>query len=41
MRHISLKMLKDGIPPELETEYDEYFKLEERFDKMEKLNLMI
>ena len=40
MRHISLKMLKDGIPPELETEYDEYFKLEERFDKMEKLNLI-
>ena len=33
-------MLKDGIIPELETKYDEYFKMEERYDKMGKLNLM-
>ena len=33
-------MLKDGIIPELETKYDEYFKLEERFDKMERLQLI-
>lgn len=33
-------MMKDGIPPHLETRYDEYFKLEERFDKMEKINLV-
>ena len=39
MRHITPKMLKDGIIPELETKYDEYFKMEERYDKMGKLNL--
>ena len=33
-------MLKDGIIPELETKYDEYFKLEERFDKMERIQLI-
>ena len=33
-------MLKDGIPPMLETKYEEYFKMEERYDKMGKLNLM-
>ena len=27
MRHITPKMLKDGIIPELETKYDEYFKV--------------
>ncbi len=39
MQRISLKMLKDGIIPELETKYDEYFKMEERYDKIEKINL--
>lgn len=39
MQRITLKMLKDGIIPELETKYDEYFKMEERYDKMEKINL--
>ena len=33
-------MLKDGIPPMLETKYEEYFKMEDRYDKMSKLNLM-
>jgi putative RNA 2'-phosphotransferase len=33
-------MLKDGITPELETRYDEYFKLEERINKMEKIQLI-
>jgi len=33
-------MLKDGIPPMLETKYKEYFKMEDRYDKMNKLNLM-
>jgi len=39
VQRISLKMLKDGIIPELETKYDEYFKMEERYDKIEKINL--
>ena len=33
-------MLKDGILPILETKYDEYFKMEDRYDKMNKLNLI-
>ena len=39
MKRVTPKMLKDGIPPNLETRFDDYFKLEERFDKMEKLQL--
>ena len=39
MQRITPKMLKDGIPPMLETKYDEYFKMEDRYDKMNKLNL--
>ncbi len=40
MERVTPKMLKDGIPPNLETRFDNYFKLEERFDKMEKLQLL-
>ena len=40
MKRITPKMLKDGILPILETKYDEYFKMEDRYDKMNKLNLI-
>lgn len=40
MKRITPKMMKDGIPKNLESSYENYFKMEDRYDKVYKLKLV-
>ena len=40
MKRITPKMLKDGIPKHLETDFDNHFRMEERYDKARQLDVI-